>query len=107
MVESASKTPFHSTHVSMKMALLPSSSVNPMNHIKTQLSSMLFQYNEQLDGIPLAFSEVKFAEGKAYGRILAEHPWLHCEILSKMVIFRPAVGSWIEGQITKVQIIYI
>jgi hypothetical protein len=57
-----------------------------------------------LDGIPLAYSDVSFSEGKAYGKILAENPWLHCNILAKVILFRPIVGSWIQGQITKVSV---
>lgn len=57
---------------------------------------------EQMECIPLSFSRMTFPKGKEYGRILGEQPWIHVDVLTKMVVFIPLVGAKVRGKVTKV-----
>ena len=65
---------------------------------------MLFRYNDSVEGIPLSYSQLKFPKGKEYGRILAEHYWLHVDVTTKLLVFKPEIGMSLTGKITKVRL---
>jgi hypothetical protein len=93
---------FKKVEIVLKVALLPASTKYPIDDVKRQLNSMLFKYNEEVEGIPLSFSQLKFPRGKEYGRIIAEQFWLHVDVTTKLLVFKPEIGMTLEGVINKV-----
>jgi hypothetical protein len=95
---------FKKVEIVLKVALLPASTKYPIDDVKRQLNSMLFKYNEEVEGIPLSFSQLKFPRGKEYGRIIAEQFWLHVDVTTKLLVFKPEIGMKLEGVINKVSL---
>ena len=93
---------FKKVEIVLKVALLPASTKYPIDDVKRQLNSMLFKYNEEVEGIPLSFSQLKFPRGKEYGRIIAEQFWLHVDVTTKLLVFKPIIGTLLMGRINKV-----
>ena len=93
---------FQSMEVSLKVTLEPVDLVTPLAAIENQLSRLLFHYNDDLGGVPLALSQTRFAKGKECGRILGCDPWVHVDIIASIVVFKPAVKSQATGKIMKV-----
>lgn len=93
---------FKKVEIVLKVALLPSDNKYPLEAVKRQLNSLLFKYNEDVEGIPLSFSDLKFPKGKEYGRIIAEHYWLHIDVITKLLVFKPEIGMLLTGKINKV-----
>ncbi|KAJ1383158.1 hypothetical protein B484DRAFT_411235, partial [Ochromonadaceae sp. CCMP2298] len=86
--ESNSKC-FQQVDVLLKVAIQPVYSSKPIEAVQQQLNNMLFKYNESLEGIPLSFSDLGFPTGREYARILADQFWLHVDVNTKVVLFKP------------------
>ena len=94
---------FHSCDVNLKVVILPSQCAAPMEAVEIQLNNMLFRYNDELDGVPIMFDEMRSINGKEYGRIIDDHPWIHIEVNTKILVFRPVPGLQLEGVVQKVK----
>ena len=88
------------THI--KIALPPSLIDKPLNAVKGQLNKTLFQYHEKIGGIPMGYGDLRFPEGKKYGRFFADHPWVHIDIICDFIVFKPNVGDRMYGKVSKV-----
>ena len=86
----------------IQFALAPSQIDQPLSAVKTQLNNLLFKYHDRLGGIPLSYGEFFFAEGKKYGKFLADQPWVHIDVTCELIVFRPSTGDKIVGKVTKV-----
>ena len=95
-------SPFREVETLMKCALPPSSFEFPIETVKYQLNNLLFRYNFDMGGIPICYSKISFPRGKEYGRIIGQHPSVHVDIQTKLVVFQPKIGQKIFGKITKV-----
>jgi hypothetical protein len=103
----SSSSSLQSAETILKVAILPSESEKPMDAVKAQLNNMLFSYNEDLQGVPMVYYDIKLPVGKEYGRIMNDSPWLHIDILVKLLLFQPRPGQTVIGQINKVNIMNI
>lgn len=88
--------------VYLQVALSPADTNNPMGAVKRQLNTMLFKYDEKFAGIPICFGEFAFPPGKENGKLLADQPWVHVDIISQIMVFKPTIGNKVIGRITKV-----
>jgi hypothetical protein len=95
-------TAFEVVDAVLKVALLPAHSEHPFEAVEQQINDMLFHYNEDLRGVPIVHYDLQFPPNKQYARILNELPWLHVDIIAKLLIFRPQTGQTLIGQINKV-----
>lgn len=95
-------TAFQVVDTLLKVALLPSHTEFPIDAAKEQLNEMLFKYNDDIMGVPIVYYDINFPPNKQCGRILNELPWVHVDMLAKMLIFKPVPGNSIVGQISKV-----
>lgn len=86
----------------MKVAIQPVYSAQPIDAVKQQLNNLLFKYSESIGGVPLSFSELSFPKGKEYARIMADQFWLHVDVSTRLIVFKPTVGQKIQGKINKV-----
>lgn len=92
--------------LTVKIALQPYASTDPMAAIKTQLNKLLFKYDEAIGGVPLAYQGFSFPPDKEFGRIYADQPWIYVEVnVAKMLVFSPVQGIALTGTITKVCIV--
>ena len=92
---------FSEVNLSLKVALLPVNSEAPLESVKNQLNQMLFKYEEQLQGVPLMYTVLRFPEGKDCARILGEHYWLHVDVDTIMIVFKPQTGMQLTGIINQ------
>mmetsp|Transcript_17463 Transcript_17463/g.17554 ORF Transcript_17463/g.17554 Transcript_17463/m.17554 type:complete len:185 (-) Transcript_17463:37-591(-) len=86
----------------VKVALEPRHTARPLKAIQDQLHTLLFIYDESIQGIPICFSDVKFRRSKPYGRIMAEMPWVHVDVEATIIVFKIKVGQRITGRAIKV-----
>jgi hypothetical protein len=86
----------------MKVALSPEAVSNPIIYIKKQINGLLHKYHEELNGILLSYSNLKFESGKEYARIIGEQPWLHVNVQTKCIVFRTEKGYLVNGRVLKV-----
>ena len=91
-----------SVHTSVQIALSPAQIDQPLQAVKAQLNKLLFKFHDKLGGIPLCYGDFMFPAGKNFGRFLADHPWVHIDILCDLLVFRPTAGDKIIGKISKV-----
>lgn len=89
--------------VTMKLSLAPYMTADPVNAIKSHVDKLLFRFDDQLGGIPLAYEDVTFADGKGLGKIFADHPWVFVEArVTKLLTFIPQVGMTVRGKVSQV-----
>jgi len=88
--------------VLLKVALSPQHAQAPMDAIRQQLNKMLLKYIDEVRGVPITFSDIGFPAGKEYGRILGEQPWVHVDVNTTMLVFKPVAGLVLRGTINKV-----
>lgn len=93
---------FEQSRVLLKVALVPQNCQSPIDAIKKQLNSMLLKYIDDMKGVPITFSDIGFPPGKEYGRILGEQPWIHVDVHTTMLMFKPCVGLILKGRISKI-----
>lgn len=67
--------------------------------VKEQLSSELKLYSEKLDGVVIAFDNVKVLQ--PVGTIMDSQPWIHIDVQADFVIFKPIRGSVLKGTVNK------
>ena len=90
------------TRVELKCAILPGDLASPMDAIKMQLNDMLLKYNEDLQAVPLCFSKIEFDVGKDSGRVMAEEQWIHVDLVTSLLLFKPLAGRTIHGYINQI-----
>ncbi len=95
-------SPFKVLDSIVKVALLPVHTEYPLEAVKEQINEMLFRYHEDLAGIPLVYSDLHLPPSKEYGRIMNELPWIHIDVMAKILLFQPENGQILTGQINKV-----
>ena len=107
MLSNELMTSFQSVDALLKVAIHPSDSSNPLPEVQKQLQKLLFKFDENLEGVPVSYSQLRFPPGKECARIIGENPWIHIDILTEITIFKPYVGKPICGKIIKVWLIPI
>lgn len=93
---------FHKMDILLQVSLLPSQTGHCMQAVRQQLNNLLYAYDEALQGVPLSYGDLAFPPGKEYGRIFTDHPHVHVDVLTSMVVFKPAVGAKLTGKVVKV-----
>lgn len=96
------QSPFFQESIVFQAALLPSQSSNLLDGVKQQINALLLNYSEDLKGIPLSYTDIKFPRGKEYCRIIGEDHWLHIDVTTKILVFRPVIGIILTGRITMI-----
>lgn len=92
----------HLLEVYLQVALSPADTDNPIGAVKRQLNSLLFKYDEKFEGVPICYGDFRFPPGKENGKILGDQPWVHIDIISQIMVFKPTIGATVRGRITKV-----
>lgn len=94
---------FCEADIVLKVALVPAEAAEPLEAVKRQLNAMLFKFSEEVGGVPLTYSKLKFPKGKEFGRIAGEHYWVHVDVMTTLLLFKPTIGKTLTGEITKVR----
>jgi hypothetical protein len=93
---------FKEADITVKVALLPQDLGDIATAIDKKLKAMLFVWSYELQSVPLYFSETKINQKNQAGKIIAEIPWIHCDVTAKALLFSPAKGNRVEGKVTQV-----
>ena len=97
-----SNCPFSESNIITKVALRPHYTGNIIEAVKDQLNDTLLKYSEEIQGIPVAYSNLSLPKGMKYGHVLGAQPWIHVDIKTTMVIFRPIRGLPLRGMVSQV-----
>ncbi|KAL2630500.1 hypothetical protein R1flu_015186 [Riccia fluitans] len=93
-------------HANIGVFVHPSRSANVKQGVHEILNSLLLKFNEEFDGVVLAYLKPKII-GKS-ARILAGlTPYFHVDLTAKLLIFSPSPGMLIEGKVNKIEKDYI
>ena len=93
---------FQASTIIIKVALPPRHTQRPIEAVKGQLNEMLLKYSEDIQGVPLSYSNLELPRGLENGRILGMEPYIHVDLRATVTIFRPVRGLKIKGIINKV-----
>lgn len=99
--QSTVKMSFVNLEIQLQVAISPEHLHKPFEAIAKQLNTLLFRYNDDFQGIPISYSKCKLPKTKSYGRVIGEMPWIHYDVDTKLLIFKPIIGSIIKGKICK------
>ncbi len=98
----ASGFPVHCVSVLMHVAIEPSKSTVVMAAVREKLNNIIFKYNDDMQGVPIAYENIAFPRGKELAHIYGEYPWLHVEICADILVFKPSHNERTFGRINKV-----
>lgn len=86
--------------------LHPSKTDDVQQGVLELLSSLLLRYNEEFDGVVLAYFDLKICDWTA--KILnGLSPYLSLKLKAKLLLFSPKPGMLLEGKVNKVEKDYI
>jgi len=86
--------------------LHPSKTDDVQQGVLELLSSLLLRYNEEFDGVVLAYFDLKICNWTA--KILnGLSPYLSLKLKAKLLLFSPKPGMLLEGKVNKVEKDYI
>lgn len=90
----------------LQVCVHPAWSNNVLKGVQETLNSLLFRYNEALDGVVLAYLDLKIPSRNA--KILAGlSPYFRVNLTAKLLIFSPKMGMMLEGKVNKIEEDYI
>jgi len=90
---------FFETESRVKVALSPESFQKPRAGVQQQLNRSLYKYSDELDGVPMAYSKLRFMPN-SHARVLNENAWLHVDVVTNVLVFKPRQGDVIQGKVT-------
>uniref|UniRef100_A0A7S2UC88 RPA43 OB domain-containing protein n=1 Tax=Attheya septentrionalis TaxID=420275 RepID=A0A7S2UC88_9STRA len=104
--ETGLPSPFTKRQLSLLVSLYPASLGSVSDHICRSIRSLLLKFSDGVDGILLAFDNVKILgreqEGDlGRGRILNEMPQIHYRVLLDALVFCPVVGMKLTGKVNE------
>ncbi|XP_057832672.2 DNA-directed RNA polymerase I subunit rpa43 isoform X2 [Cryptomeria japonica] len=86
--------------------LHPSRTDDVQQGVLQLLNSLLLRYNEEFDGVVLAYYDIKICNWTA--KILSGFsPYLNLKLKAKLLLFSPKPGMVLEGKVNKVEKDYI
>jgi len=90
---------FVSSTICVQCVLSPRSMSSPLEAVRMQMNDLLLKYSDEFGGVPITFTELSFPAGKEALRILAEQPWLHVDVMTTMLVFKPSKGVVLRGRL--------
>ncbi|KAI3632764.1 hypothetical protein MIR68_008839 [Amoeboaphelidium protococcarum] len=85
--------------VHFDMHLAPSCSRDILGSIQKKLNTMILKYDERVNGIILAYSDIKLASNKA--RILKDCPFMQLSFYCRVLSFSPQSGDMVQAKVKK------
>jgi DNA-directed RNA polymerase I subunit RPA43 len=92
---------FHNVAIETKVHLLPSRLSNVTEGVQTLLTGMLMKYNAQLGGVVMSYDKLKILD--THSEVFFDRPHVSFKIQARLLVFRPAVGSYVTGTVSKVE----
>ena len=83
----------------VKVALQPHCIGKPRSGVEKQLNRSLYRYSDELDGVPMSYSLVNFVPDQ-HARVLNESAWLHFDVVTNVLVFKPRPGDLIQGTVS-------
>merc|ERR1711970_1658124 len=81
------------------LLLHPKHATNVKNGIIEELDAMLQRYSDVLNGIPMAYENIKLFSN--YAVLLHDNAYAHVHVSATFYVFIPEVGSLIPGVVCK------
>lgn len=86
----------------LKATVKPCDTADPIGAIRRQLNSLLFTYDDYIEGVPLSYGSLNLPRGQEYGRFIADQYWVHVDVSASVLAFKPTRGKFIEGRVISV-----
>lgn len=80
--------------------LHPSSLLDVDLGVREHLNGLLLRFNEQLDGVPVAYRDV--SQGSKAAVVSPYFPMCKVNVRASFTLIRPRVGAMVEGRVTEV-----
>ncbi len=80
--------------------LHPSSLLDVELGVREHLNGLLLRFNEQLDGVPVAYRDVR--QGSKAAVVSPYFPMCRVNVRASFTLIRPRVGAMVEGRVTEV-----
>ncbi|EWM25972.1 twist neighbor [Nannochloropsis gaditana] len=96
------QVPFQEQRVLFKLALLPDAMGNLEESIHEKLHGMLMKYNQDVGGILLTLSQVRFPPSRRFASMMGDLPHLHVRVEATSLVFTPEPGMSLTGVVIKV-----
>jgi hypothetical protein len=80
--------------------LHPSSLLDVDLGVREHLNGLLLRFNEQLDGVPVAYRDVR--QGLRAAVVSPYFPMCRVNVRASFTLIRPRVGAMVEGRVTEV-----
>ncbi|KAJ1639583.1 hypothetical protein T492DRAFT_936167 [Pavlovales sp. CCMP2436] len=90
---------FERSRVSFRMHILPGALSNVEGALRAQLNQSILTYVPALDGVPVSYADLRIM--KPLGLICDEQPQIHLPVEAVVLVFRPRVGTVLEGIVTR------
>jgi len=91
---------FFKKRLEMSISILPARLRDVDAAVEDSLRGFLLKYSDEIDGILLAFENVKLL-GDGKGFILNELPYVHYSVAFDALVFNPTVGSTLTGVVAE------
>lgn len=98
-------SPIEKTRALLHIHLHPSSLLDVHLGVEEHINSLLLRYNENLDGIPVAYSDVKRLSKT--GAVSPYFPLCHVPVSVSMTLLRPRPGMLLVGKVTEMSDTFI
>lgn len=98
-------SPIEQTRALLHIHLHPSSLLDVHLGVEEHINSLLLRYNESLDGIPVAYSDVKRLSKT--GAVSPYFPLCHVPVSVSMTLLRPRPGMLLVGKVTEMSDTFI
>ncbi|MCO5590852.1 hypothetical protein L7F22_044827 [Adiantum nelumboides] len=90
----------------LSLCVHPAWSNSVLRGVQESLNSLLFRYNEDIDGVVLAYLDLKIPSNKA--KLLSGlSPYFRVNLTAKLLSFSPKTGMVLEGKVNKIEEDYI
>mmetsp|Transcript_35799 Transcript_35799/g.79664 ORF Transcript_35799/g.79664 Transcript_35799/m.79664 type:complete len:313 (-) Transcript_35799:486-1424(-) len=83
-----------------QIELHPSKLHNVEDGVDEQMNNLLLRYNEEFEGIVMAYSNVTSSNKAA--SIHPYFPFVHLDVRAQLLLFKPVVGNMLVGEVIKV-----
>ncbi|CAM6018645.1 unnamed protein product [Sphagnum balticum] len=96
------------THIYAKLSvyLHPSRAANVQQGVREIMNSLLLRYNEEFEGVVLAYLDPKI-QGRTANILSGLSPYFHVQLKASFLLFSPKIGMLVEGKVNKVEKDYL
>lgn len=98
-------SPFRALDLNLYVSILPSALAEPQKNVNGSLNKMLMRYDDDLGGVPLAWTKVSIPSES--GQINGDEPQVHIRVTATAHLFAPRNGMELVATVSKISATHI